>query len=72
MFFPVVIIEPTVIPLLEAKQKIANNKNINYAEVYYFNVISLMTVGYDNFAFESISGQLFASFCLLIGPLLVI
>ncbi|KAM1483480.1 hypothetical protein ACFXTO_035656 [Malus domestica] len=45
---------------------------MNYADVYYFNVILLMTVGYGEFAFKCTSGQLFASFHLLIGPLLVV
>lgn len=75
MFLLVIIIGPAVTRLLEAKQTISdtkNTKNMNYADVYFFNVISLMTVGYGNFAFKSTSGQLFTSFHLLIGPMLVV
>ncbi|XP_068319594.1 two-pore potassium channel 4-like [Pyrus communis] len=64
-FILVVIIGPAVIHLLEVK-------HMNYAEVYYLNAISLMTVGYDDFAFKSTGRQIFASFYLLFGPLLVV
>ncbi|KAM1137404.1 hypothetical protein EV2_036406 [Malus domestica] len=65
IFLLVVIIGLAVIRLLEAKQTTVDNKNtknMNYANVSYFNVISLMTIGYGDFAFKSTSGQLFASF----------
>ena len=75
IFLLMVIIRPSLIRLLEAKQTTLDNKNtknINYTEVYYFNVISLMSVGYGDFALKSTRGQHFTSFYLLIGTLLVV
>lgn len=36
-----------------------NTKNMNYVEIYYFNVISFIIVGYIDFTFKSTSGQFF-------------
>ncbi|XP_050147401.1 two-pore potassium channel 3-like [Malus sylvestris] len=46
------------------------HKEMN-SNIWYFNAISLMTVGYGDFSFKSSGGQVFASFYLLIGPRLV-
>lgn len=61
MFLLVLIIGHAVIRLLEAKQTTLDNKNtknMNIAEIYYFNVISLIIVGYSDFAFKSTSFSL--------------
>ncbi|XP_050147404.1 two-pore potassium channel 2-like [Malus sylvestris] len=50
---------------------VLEGKKFHYLDVWYFNIITVMTVGYGDFSFTSPKAQIFASFYVFIASLLV-